>query len=110
MGNIQGRTFGIVRWSVVDMGISTTILIQILNAFGSQEIYKGKGAMWFITRLIKAVKVLLFIQQLEFFLHLGKPIDASISVTKYLLSSHEVVKPDCFEDVTVNWCEEIGLL
>ena len=65
--------------------------------------------MRFIAGLIEAVKILCFIQDLEFFLHLGKPVNTSVSVTQDLFSSDEVVKPDCFEDIFINRSQEIGL-
>src|SRR5712691_5576875 len=88
---------------------NATLVTQILDAFGSQEIHIGKRTMRFIARLIKAIQVLVLIQQFELFLHLGKPVDTSVSVMQDLFSSHEVVKPDSVEDIAINWREDIGL-
>ncbi len=92
------------------MASNAALVTQILNAFGCQQVHKGKGAVRFIAGLIEAVNILCFIQHLELFLHLRKPVETAISVTQKLFSSDEVVKPDCFEDITVNWCQGIGLL
>lgn len=78
------------------MGVNAALVIEILDAFGSQQVHKGKGAVRFIAGLIEAVKILLFIQHLEFFLHLRKPVDASVSVPEDLFCGHEVMEPDCF--------------
>jgi hypothetical protein len=99
----------IIRGAIVDMGVNPTLVTQILDAFGSQEIHKGKRAMRFVARLIKAIKIFCFIQDLELFLHLGEPVDTSVPMPQDLFSGHEVVKPDGFENIAVNGCEEIGL-
>ena len=65
--------------------------------------------MRFVAGLIEAVYVFVLIQELEFFLHLGKPVDTSVSVTQDLFRSQEVVKPDSVEDIAINGCEKIGL-
>src|SRR2546426_3279462 len=91
------------------MSLDTTVVMQILTPFGSQQIHKGQGTMRFIARLIEAVKIFCFIQQLELFLHLGKPVDTAIPIPKELFSSHEVVKPDSLQDIAVNRREGIRL-
>src|SRR5437764_12764357 len=91
------------------MSSNATGVIEILNPFGSQQIDIGERTVWFVAGLIKAVKIFWFIQHLEFFLHLGKSVNTSVSMTQDLFSSPEVVKPDCFENIAVNWCNSIQL-
>ncbi len=109
MGNIKRGAFLIVRGSIVDMGSNAYCVTEILNAFACQQINVGKGTMRFVAGLIKTVKVFLLIQKLELFLHFRKPVQASIPMTKQLFRSDEVMKPDGFENIAVNWCEGIGL-
>src|SRR6266566_4603740 len=98
VGNIKRRAFEIVRGSVVDMSVNATLVIQIFTAFTCQQIHKGKRTMRFIAGLIEAVKVFLFKQQLQFFLHFRKAVDTSLPMPQKLFRSDEVMKPDRFQN------------
>ena len=66
--------------------------------------------MRFVAGLVEAVKIFLFKQHLELFLHLRKPVDTPIPMPEYLFRSDEMVEPDSFENIAVNRSKGIGLL